>query len=48
MGHEGNGISEETLEACDEAVKIEMEAGIKSFNVGIAASILLYHFKIRT
>lgn len=48
MGHEGNGISKETLDACDEAVKIEMESGIKSFNVGIAASILLYHFKIRT
>lgn len=48
MGHEGDGISEEVLKACDEVVKIEMEAGIKSFNVGIAASILLYQFKIRT
>ena len=47
MGHEGNGVSEEILKTCDEVIKIEMEAGIKSFNVGIAASILLYQFKIR-
>ena len=44
MGHEGNGISQELQDACDEVVKIEMEADIKSFNVGIAASILMYQF----
>jgi RNA methyltransferase, TrmH family len=48
MGHEGNGISPEVLNSCDETVQIEMVPGIKSFNVGIAASILLYQFKIRT
>jgi len=45
MGHEGKGLSQEVLAACDEAVQIEMEADIKSFNVGVAASIMMYHFK---
>ena len=44
MGHEGKGLSEEVLEACDEAVVIEMEPDIKSFNVGIAASMMMYIF----
>jgi len=44
MGHEGKGLSEEVLAVCDEAVVIEMEAGIKSFNVAVAASIILYQF----
>ncbi len=45
MGHEGNGLSKEILSACDYAVEIEMIEGVKSFNVGIAASILMYQFK---
>jgi len=45
MGHEGKGISEEILEVCDTTVKIEMVEGVKSFNVSIAASILMYQFK---
>lgn len=45
MGHEGNGLSKEILEVCDYAVEIEMIAGVKSFNVGIAASILMYQFR---
>lgn len=45
MGHEGKGLSKEVLAACDEAVQIEMEPGIKSFNVGVAASIMMYQFK---
>ena len=45
MGHEQKGISREILDLCDETVKIEMEPEIKSFNVAIAASILMYHFK---
>ena len=44
MGHEGKGLSKEVLAVCDEAVVIEMEAGIKSFNVAVAASIILYQF----
>ncbi|MEA3455165.1 MAG: RNA methyltransferase [Campylobacterota bacterium] len=45
MGHEGSGLSEEVLKLCDEVVTIEMMPGIKSFNVGIAASIMMYQFK---
>lgn len=45
MGHEGSGLSEEILNLCDEVVTIEMMEGVKSFNVGIAASIMMYRFK---
>ncbi|RLA73205.1 MAG: RNA methyltransferase [Epsilonproteobacteria bacterium] len=45
MGHEGKGISQEILSICDEVVTIEMQKGIKSFNVGVAASIMMYQLK---
>lgn len=45
MGHESKGLNSEILAACDEAVQIEMVSGVKSFNVGVAASILMYQFK---
>jgi len=45
MGHEGSGLSEEVMALCDEVVTIEMMEGVKSFNVGIAASIMMYKFK---
>ena len=45
MGHEGKGISQHILEMCDEVVTIEMQEGIKSLNVAVAASILMYQFK---
>lgn len=45
MGHEGSGLNQEVLEICDEVVTIEMMEGVKSFNVGIAASIMMYQFK---
>ncbi len=45
MGHEGKGIAEEILKCCDKTVRIEMVEGVKSFNVGVAASILMYQFK---
>lgn len=48
MGHEGKGLSQKVLDACDEAVQIEMEPDIKSFNVGVAASIMMYQFKQRS
>ncbi|WP_457747084.1 TrmH family RNA methyltransferase [Sulfurimonas sp.] len=46
MGHEGRGISQEILQICDEIVTIEMKKGVKSFNVGVAASIMLYQFNL--
>jgi len=45
MGHEGSGISNVILALCDEVVTFELVAGVKSFNVGVAASILMYQFK---
>lgn len=45
MGHEGDGLSQEILDACDVTVNIEMMQGVKSFNVGVAASIMMYKFK---
>jgi tRNA G18 (ribose-2'-O)-methylase SpoU len=45
MGHEGKGIAKEILDVCDEVVTIEMMEGIKSFNVSVAASIMMYRFK---
>lgn len=44
MGHEGRGISADILELVDEVVTIEMQEGIKSFNVGVAASLMMYQF----
>jgi tRNA G18 (ribose-2'-O)-methylase SpoU len=45
MGHEGFGIAEDILALCDKVVSIEMEMDVKSFNVAIAASIMMYSFK---
>ncbi len=47
MGHEGSGISQEILNLCDKVVTVEMVGGIKSFNVGVAAAIMMYQFKNR-
>ena len=44
MGHEGRGISTDILELCDEVVSIEMQEGVKSLNVGVAAALLMYAF----
>jgi len=47
VGHEGFGIADDILELCDAVVSIEMQPDVKSFNVAIAASIILYSFKNR-
>lgn len=44
MGHEGKGISQEVLDVCNHTVMIEMMPDVRSFNVGVATSILMYHF----
>ena len=45
MGDEHAGISEEILEVCDETVMIEISPMVKSFNVAVASSLMMYHFK---
>lgn len=42
MGSEGQGVSQELLELCDEYLYIPMNKNCESLNVGVAASIILY------
>jgi tRNA G18 (ribose-2'-O)-methylase SpoU len=42
MGNEEAGLSREILALCDQTLQIEMAPGIKSFNVSIAASIVMH------
>lgn len=42
FGSEGEGISREVLEACDDAVAIPMPPNVDSLNVGSAAAVFLY------
>ncbi len=46
LGHEKKGLSPDILALCDETVTIEMEPGVKSLNIAVAASIILYRFRI--
>lgn len=42
MGNEGNGISKELLDTCDEYIYINMSNKCESLNVAVATSIILY------
>jgi tRNA G18 (ribose-2'-O)-methylase SpoU len=42
FGSEGDGISQNVLESCDEAVAIPMPPSVDSLNVGAAAAVFLY------
>jgi tRNA G18 (ribose-2'-O)-methylase SpoU len=42
FGSEGDGISQNVLESCDEAVAIPMPPAVDSLNVGAAAAVFLY------
>lgn len=43
FGNEGNGVREEILNMCDEIIRIDMNPTCESLNVGVSASIVLYH-----
>jgi tRNA G18 (ribose-2'-O)-methylase SpoU len=45
LGHEGDGLSAEALDACERRARIPMAAGADSLNVATAAAIALYHFR---
>ena len=47
MGNEGNGVSNDILDLCDEYLYIPMSKEVESLNVGIATSILLYELNRR-
>ena len=42
MGNEGQGVSRDILEMCDEYLFIDMNEKVESLNVAVATSILLY------
>ena len=44
FGSEGQGVSDKVLEACTNAVRIEMD-GFESLNVAVAAGIIMYAFR---
>ena len=45
LGNEGSGVCEEVMEAADQVMKIDMR-NIDSLNVGMAAAIIMYRFRI--
>ena len=45
IGSEGQGLTDETIAACDAAVRIPMTDRAESLNAGIAGSVLLWHFR---
>lgn len=47
MGNEANGVSQKLFDSCDKKVKIPMEKELESFNVAVAASIVMYEQYIR-
>jgi len=44
MGHEGLGLSKDILDICDEVVSIEMADDVRSLNVAVASSLMMYRF----
>lgn len=42
LGNEGNGVSREIIEMCDQAITIPMYDDIESLNVSIAAALCMY------
>ena len=43
FGNEGNGVRKNILSKCDEIIRIDMNQSCESLNVGVSASIVLYH-----
>lgn len=42
IGNEGNGMSENVKEICDEFINIKINKSCESLNAGVAASIIMY------
>ncbi|WP_456457415.1 TrmH family RNA methyltransferase [Nitratifractor sp.] len=47
LGNEEEGVPEEILNEADTVLQIEMEPDVKSFNVAMAASIMMYRLQRR-
>jgi len=48
MGNEERGLSRDILALCDQTLQIEMVSGVKSFNVSIAASIVMHWLVVKS
>jgi tRNA G18 (ribose-2'-O)-methylase SpoU len=44
-GHEGDGVSDEAMNACTHHARIPMTNGVDSLNVATAAAIAMYEFR---
>lgn len=47
IGHEGFGLSDETVRVCQRRVTIPIQPGIDSLNAAVASGVFLYHFSQR-
>lgn len=47
LGNESTGLSDESLESCDELVSIELNRGVESINVAAAATLVAFHNSFR-
>ncbi len=45
IGSEGQGLSDEAVSACRQAVRIPITDSVESLNAGVAGSVLLWHFR---
>ena len=45
VGNEGNGLSQEAMDAADIVVRIPMAPGVESLNAAVAGGVLLWHFR---
>ena len=46
VGHEGDGVSADALDACTHQARIPMTAGVDSLNVATAAAIAMYELRM--
>ena len=44
IGNEGNGLKDDTINACSKRVRINMSGRAESLNAAAAAAVLLYEF----
>ena len=47
IGNEGHGVSDETISACSDVIKIPMTDKTESLNAAIAASVILWEQSVR-
>lgn len=45
LGNEGNGLPEETIDACDVVVRIPMKEGVDSLNVAAASAVAFWELR---